>query len=253
MLSPIEQSKRTAARQAVDEYVKDGFIVGVGSGSTVVYAAERLGELVQTQNLHIKCIPTSFQAKQRRTICDSNEGSVRLVQLIAQHKLTLTSLDEHPVIDVTIDGADEVDLQLNCIKGGGGCQLQEKIVAFASKQFVVIADYRKESTQLGEQWTQGVPIEVIPMAYVPLMRKMEEFGGEPVLRMAKSKAGPVVTDNGNFVLDVNFGVISDPRALNDRLKLLPGVVEVGLFCGMAEKAFFGQTDGSFTTREASTA
>ncbi|RLN91660.1 hypothetical protein BBJ28_00006471 [Nothophytophthora sp. Chile5] len=244
MLSPIEQSKRTAARQAVDEYVKDGFIVGVGSGSTVVYAAERLGELVQTQNLHIKCIPTSFQAKQ---------AGVCLVQLIAQHKLTLTSLDEHPVIDVTIDGADEVDLQLNCIKGGGGCQLQEKIVAFASKQFVVIADYRKESTQLGEQWTQGVPVEVIPMAYVPLMRKMEELGGVPVLRMAKSKAGPVVTDNGNFVLDVNFGVIGDPRALNDRLKLLPGVVEVGLFCGMAEKAFFGQTDGSFTTREASTA
>lgn len=173
------------------------------------------------------------------------------MQLIAQHKLTLTSLDESPVIDVTIDGADEVDLQLNCIKGGGGCQLQEKIVAFAAKKFVVIADYRKESKQLGEQWTQGVPVEVIPMAYVPLMHKMEQdFGGKPVLRMAKCKAGPVVTDNGNFVLDVNFGEISDPKTLCDRLKLLPGVVEVGLFCGMAEKAFFGQVDGSFTTRVA---
>ncbi|ETN19536.1 ribose 5-phosphate isomerase A [Phytophthora nicotianae P10297] len=236
MSSPIEQSKRTAARQAVDEYVKSGFVVGVGSGSTVVYAAERLGELVKEKKLtDIKCIPTSFQAK----------------QLIAQHKLTLSSLDENPVIDVTIDGADEVDLQLNCIKGGGGCQLQEKIVAFAAKKFVVIADYRKESKQLGEQWTLGVPVEVIPMAYVPLMNKMEQdFGGKSVLRMAKSKAGPVVTDNGNFVVDVNFGVISDPKTLCDRLKLLPGVVEVGLFCGMAEKAFFGQTDGSFTTRVA---
>lgn len=107
------------------------------------------------------------------------------------------------MIDVTIDGADEVDAQLNCIKGGGACQLQEKIVAFASKTFVVIADYRKESTQLGEQWVQGVPIEVIPMAYVPLMHKLRELGGAPVLRMAKHKAGPVVTDNGNFVLDVN--------------------------------------------------
>ncbi|KAF1319637.1 Ribose 5-phosphate isomerase a, partial [Globisporangium splendens] len=234
-MSGIEDAKRTAARQAVDEYVKDGFIVGVGSGSTVVYAAERLGELVQQQKLNIKCIPTSFQSK----------------QLIAQHKLVLTSLDENPVIDVTIDGADEVDLQLNCIKGGGACQLQEKIVAHAAKKFVVIADYRKESSQLGEQWVQGVPIEVIPMAYVPLMNKLKEFGGVPVLRMAKNKAGPVVTDNGNFVLDVNFGLIDNAQALNDRIKLLPGVVEVGLFCGMAEKAFFGQADGSFTTRVAS--
>ncbi|DAZ98717.1 TPA: hypothetical protein N0F65_006749 [Lagenidium giganteum] len=235
-LSPIEQAKRTAARQAVDEYVQDGFVVGVGSGSTVVYAAERLGELAKEKNLNIKCIPTSFQSK----------------QLIAQHKLTLTSLDENPVIDVTIDGADEVDLQLNCIKGGGGCQLQEKIVAAAAKKFVVIADYRKESTRLGEQWMAGVPIEVIPMAYVPLMRQFEQMGGKAVLRMAKAKAGPVVTDNGNFVVDVHFGAIEAPQALNDRLKLLPGVVEVGLFCGMAEKAYFGQADGTITTRVAST-
>lgn len=107
------------------------------------------------------------------------------------------------MIDVTIDGADEVDAQLNCIKGGGACQLQEKIVAYAAKKFVVIADYRKESAQLGEQWVQGVPVEVIPMAYVPLMNSLREMGGAPVLRMAKQKAGPVVTDNGNFVLDVN--------------------------------------------------
>ncbi|TDH73471.1 uncharacterized protein CCR75_003088 [Bremia lactucae] len=157
MLSPIEQSKRNAARQAVDDFVQSGFIVGVGSGSTVMYAAERLGELVKDHKLtDIKCLPTSFQSR----------------QLIAQHNLTLTSLDENPLIDVAIDGADEVDLQLNCIKGGGGCQLQEKIVAFAAKQFVVIADYRKESKQLGEKWTKGVPIEVIPMAYVPLMAKL---------------------------------------------------------------------------------
>ncbi|CAI5703750.1 unnamed protein product [Peronospora effusa] len=234
MLSPIEQSKRMAARQAVDEYVQSGFVVGIGSGSTVVYAAEHLGELVKEQKLtDIRCIPTSFQSK----------------QLIAQYKLTLTSLDECPVIDVTIDGADEVDLQLNCIKGGGGCQLQEKIVAFAARKFVVIADYRKESNKLGEQWVQGVPIEVVPMAYVPLMHKMkQDFCGSPVLRMAKCKAGPVVTDNGNFVLDVNFGEISDPKTLCDHLKLLPGVAEVGLFCGMAEKVYFGQTDGSITTR-----
>ncbi|TYZ61810.1 hypothetical protein PybrP1_002292 [[Pythium] brassicae (nom. inval.)] len=233
-MSTIEDAKRTAARQAVDEYVRDGYVVGVGSGSTVVYAAERLGELVRDHQLRIQCIPTSFQSK----------------QLIAQHKLPLTSLDENPVIDVTIDGADEVDAHLNCIKGGGACQLQEKIVAHAAKKFVVIADYRKESAVLGEQWLQGVPVEVIPMAYVPLMKALADMGGAPVLRMAKHKAGPVVTDNGNFVLDVNFGLLRDPKTLSDRVKLLPGVVEVGLFCGMAEKAFFGQADGSFTTRVA---
>ncbi|TDH73567.1 uncharacterized protein CCR75_003094 [Bremia lactucae] len=236
MLSPIEQSKRNAARQAVDDFVQSGFIVGVGSGSTVMYAAERLGELVKDHKLtDIKCLPTSFQSR----------------QLIAQHNLTLTSLDENPLIDVAIDGADEVDLQLNCIKGGGGCQLQEKIVAFAAKQFVVIADYRKESKQLGEKWTKGVPIEVIPMAYVPLMGTIKQnFGGMPALRMADKKAGPVVTDNGNFVLDVNFGILNDPKTLCNHLKLLPGVVEVGLFCGMAKKVYFGQLDGSFTMRTA---
>uniref|UniRef100_M4BAQ5 ribose-5-phosphate isomerase n=1 Tax=Hyaloperonospora arabidopsidis (strain Emoy2) TaxID=559515 RepID=M4BAQ5_HYAAE len=191
----------------------------------------------------------------KRRSCQTSSVSPRLSRpnrcLIAQHKLTLTSLDESPVIDVTIDGADEVDLQLNCIKGGGGCQLQEKVVAFAAKKFVIVADYRKESKKLGEHWTQGVPVEVVPMAYVPLMRYLEEkFGGKPVLRMGKCKAGPVVTDNGNFVLDVNFGEIDDPKTLCDSLKLVPGVVEVGLFCSMAEKAFFGQTNGSVTTRVA---
>lgn len=143
-----------------------------------------------------------------------------LAQLIAQHKLPLTSLDENPVIDVTIDGADEVDLQLNCIKGGGACQLQEKIVAHAAKKFVVIADYRKESAVLGEQWVQGVPVEVVPMAYVPLMKALTEMGGAPVLRMAKQKAGPVVTDNGNFVLDVNVRA----AALSLSLPLSTGVL-----------------------------
>lgn len=199
----------------MDEYVTDGAIVGVGSGSTVVYAAERLGELVREQKLNIKCIPTSFQSKQvhSATSCSCIMTLLTVTatngQLIAENKLTLTSLDEHPVIDVTIDGADEVDLQLNCIKGGGGCQLQEKIVAFAAKRFVIIADYRKESIKLGEQWTQGVPIEVVPMAYVPLTNTLKGFGGSPVLRMAKSKAGPVVTDNGNFVLDVHVRLSAD--------------------------------------------
>ncbi|ETV96174.1 ribose 5-phosphate isomerase A, variant [Aphanomyces invadans] len=228
VMSAVESAKRLAARAAVDEFVKDGDVVGIGSGSTVVYAAERLGERVANEGLRISSIPSSFQAS----------------QLIAQHKLNLTNFDTHPVIDIAIDGADEVDTALNCIKGGGGCHLQEKIVIFNAKKFVIVADYRKESTHLGQQWTQGIPIEVVPLAYVPLMRKLKELHGTPVLRMAKAKAGPVVTDNGNLILDTHFGIIQDPESLEKTLKLLPGVVEVGLFVKMASKAFFGQADGS---------
>ncbi|ETV81996.1 ribose 5-phosphate isomerase A [Aphanomyces astaci] len=228
LMSAIESAKRLAARAAVDEFVKDGDVVGIGSGSTVVYAAERLGERVANEGLRISSIPSSFQAS----------------QLISQHKLNLTNFDSHPVIDIAIDGADEVDTALNCIKGGGGCHLQEKIVIFNAKKFVIVADYRKQSTYLGEQWTQGVPIEVVPLAYVPLIRKLKELHGAPVLRMAKAKAGPVVTDNGNLILDTHFGILQDPASLEKTLKMLPGVVEVGLFVQLASKAFFGQADGS---------
>ncbi|KAL0587324.1 hypothetical protein ABG067_002940 [Albugo candida] len=232
--NPLKNAKRMAARKAVDEYVRDNMIVGIGSGSTIVYAIERLSELVRDGTLtHIECIPTSFQAK----------------QLLQEYKLSITSLDEHPVIDVAIDGADEVDSALNCIKGGGGCQLQEKIVAYNSKVFVIVADSRKKSTQLGEKWTQGVPIEVSPVAYVPIMKLIEQrLEGESVLRMAQSKVGPVVTDNGNFILDTDFGRIENPQELHDHLVKIPGVIGVGLFCGMAQKAFFGEQNGSVTVR-----
>merc|ERR1712083_522007 len=133
----------------------------------------------------------------------------------------------------TIDGADEVDINLNCIKGGGGCQTQEKIIASCSKQFVVVADYRKDATTLCEKWKKGVPVEVIPLAYVPVMKKIETMGGKPKLRMAKSKAGPLVTDNGSFILDVDFGLVKEVEKLNQSLMMIPGVVETGLFVNMA--------------------
>jgi len=141
-----------------------------------------------------------------------------------------------------------VDKHLNCIKGGGGCQTQEKIVASCSKQFVVVADYRKDSSILGEQWKKGVPIEVFPFVYVPLMKKFEKLGGKPKLRMAVNKAGPVITDNGNFVIDVDFGLIQNAAELNFKLRSIPGVVETGLFVGMVTKAYFGNKDGSIKSR-----
>ncbi len=232
--SGIDAAKRKAAYAAVDEFVRSGMNVGIGSGSTVVFAVERLEQLTKAKKLSgLTCVPTSFQSK----------------ILITQAGLVCSDSNETPELDVAIDGADEVDAELNCIKGGGGCQAQEKIVAACAKKFVVVADYRKESSKLGQKWAKGVPIEVLPMAYKLLMRRVSEGKGTPVLRMASKKAGPVVTDNGNFIVDANFGVIDDPKALMTSLTLVPGVVEVGLFVGMACKAFFGQQDGSVTTRE----
>jgi ribose 5-phosphate isomerase A len=143
-----------------------------------------------------------------------------------------------------IDGADECDPCLNLIKGGGGCQLQEKIVAACGRKMVVIADYRKKSQELGEQWKKGIPIEVVPMAYVPVMNNLKSFGLDPVLRMAQNKAGPVVTDNSNFVVDAKFSQPHNWDLLETKLSRTPGIVETGLFVGFANVAYFGMEDGS---------
>ena len=169
-----------------------------------------------------------------------------LSQLILSNGLRLSDLNETPELDVAIDGADEVDPALNCIKGGGACQTQEKLVAAAAAQFVIVADYRKRSRELGTEWAKGVPIEVLPIAHECVSRRLRALGGAPTLRMAVAKAGPVVTDNGGFVLDCVFGAgaLAKPSKLSDTIKLLPGVLEVGLFCGMAQRAYFGEKDGT---------
>jgi ribose 5-phosphate isomerase A len=148
-------------------------------------------------------------------------------------------------VDVAIDGADEVNVRLDCIKGGGGCQTQEKLVAANAKRFVVIADSRKQSSALGRAWTSGVPVEVLPAARVTVALRVAELGGRAVLREGgKAKAGPAVTDQGNIILDCDFGVIDNPQELDDRLRAIVGVVETGLFVSMADHAYFGQPDGS---------
>uniref|UniRef100_A0A671R3Z6 Ribose-5-phosphate isomerase n=2 Tax=Sinocyclocheilus anshuiensis TaxID=1608454 RepID=A0A671R3Z6_9TELE len=229
-----EEAKKLAAYAAVDTHIQNNQVVGVGSGSTIVYAVDRLAERVRQEKLNIVCVPTSFQAR----------------QLILQHGLTLSDLERHPELDVAIDGADEVDAALTLIKGGGGCLTQEKIVAGCAKHFIVIADYRKDSKALGQQWKKGVPVEVIPMAYVPVSRAIaRRFGGEAVLRMAVSKAGPVVTDNSNFILDWKFEHAQKWKEVNTAIKMIPGVVETGLFVGMAERVYFGMEDGSVKTRD----
>lgn len=224
----IELGKKNAAFKAVEDNVKKNMILGIGSGSTVVYAVNKIMEINQNNNLNLKCIPTSFQS----------------LQLIIESGLTLVSLHQYPEIDLDIDGADEIDKDLNLIKGGGGCLVQEKIVASSSKKLVIIADYTKKSEYLGEHWKRGVPIEVIPLAYVSITKKLEKLGGIPRLRMAQAKAGPVISDNGNFIIDVDFGKIKNPQELNLKLLQIPGVVDSGIFVNMASKAYIGQKDGT---------
>ncbi|ORY84485.1 putative RKI1-D-ribose-5-phosphate ketol-isomerase [Protomyces lactucae-debilis] len=232
-LAPVEASKRLAAHKAVDDHFpKDAKVIGIGSGSTVIYAVERI--LMRDDTSQITFIPTGFQSK----------------ELITGGRLRLGEIDGFPVIDVAFDGADEVDANLQCIKGGGACLFQEKLVASCAKKFVIVADYRKNSKQLGEKWAQGIPIEVVPLAHAKVIRDLLEMGAqEPALRMGgKAKAGPVLTDNGNFIIDAPFPLGKDPKTLEHDIKQLVGVVECGLFVGMAEVAYFGNEDGSVDVR-----
>ncbi|EPS97105.1 hypothetical protein FOMPIDRAFT_39757 [Fomitopsis schrenkii] len=239
VLSPttvVEQSKRLAAWTAVDRHVLPEYkVIGIGSGSTVPYVVERIVAQGRALNKDRVFIPTSFQSK----------------ELIVNAQLLLGDVDQYPVIDVTIDGADEVDETLNCVKGGGACHLREKVLAEAADTFILVADYRKNSDVLGKNFKQGIPIEVAQFAYAKVLQNVHSLGSPgAVLRMAKFKAGPVVTDNGNFVIDAPFPeeMMRDPYTLLKRLKMLTGVVEVGLFCHMAKAAYFGNQDGSVTVK-----
>ena len=173
-MTHLKAAKALAGAAAVDNHVgAETKVVGVGSGSTIVFAVQRLAEKVKEEGLNIRCVPTSFQAR----------------QLILEHGLVLSDLECEGRIDLTIDGCDEADTNLCLIKGGGGCQTQEKIVAEYSDKFVVIADYRKNSSALGEAWDY-IPLEVVPMAYTPVSRTITAVhGGSVKLRMAKNKVG----------------------------------------------------------------
>nr|XP_002127897.1 ribose-5-phosphate isomerase-like [Ciona intestinalis] len=224
----VENAKRVAAFTAANNFVQNGYVIGVGSGSTIEYAVERIAERVEAENLKVTCVPTSFQAR----------------ELILKYKLSLSDLDRHSKLDVAIDGADEVDEQFTLIKGGGGCLTQEKIVAAAAKKFVVIADFRKKSTNLGENWKKGIPIEVVPMAILQIQNKIKEkYGGICTIRLAKSKAGPVITDNGMMIVDWQFDKSHNWSEVHQFIKLIPGVVETGIFFNMADIVIYGTENG----------
>jgi ribose 5-phosphate isomerase A len=203
--------KKEVGEKAV-EYVKDGMVVGLGTGSTVFYTITALGQLVQ-QGLSIKGVPTSEQTK----------------KLAIELGIPLVSFDEIEQIDVVIDGADEVDPELNLIKGGGGALLREKIIAASAKTFIVVADSVKNVDILG---TFPLPIEVVPFGYEMTVKHIRELGGSPKLR--QKDGTPYLTDNGNYIIDSSFQEITYPRELEKTLNLIPGVVDNGLFVGMAD-------------------
>jgi ribose 5-phosphate isomerase A len=217
----VEKAKKNAALEAV-KHVKDGFIVGLGSGSTAAYAIKEIGKRIKKEELHILGVPTSYQA----------------LLLAVKHRIQITTLEEHPTLDLTIDGADQIDEELNIIKGMGGALAREKIVASASKELVIVADESKRVKILGEN-NHLVPIEVLPLAAPVLMHKIKESGGKPTLREGIKKVGPLITDNGNLIIDAEFGLIRNPAQLECKLKALPGVVETGLFVKMADIIYLG--------------
>jgi ribose 5-phosphate isomerase A len=216
-----DQEKQIAARAAV-ELVQAGSIVGLGSGSTSTYAVRFLSERVR-DGLKIVGIPTSRQTK----------------RLAEQLGIPLATLDEHPEIDIDIDGADEIDPQLNLIKGGGGAFLREKIIASVSSRFIVIADSAKQVKRVGRF---PLPVEVVPFAQSLIKTQIEAMGAKVSLRNY-AYGNPYVTDEGHHILDCTFGEIPDPPALAEKLCHIPGVVEHGLFIGMAELALIGK-DGN---------
>jgi ribose 5-phosphate isomerase A len=213
-----EREKEIAGRAAA-QLVRDGEVVGLGTGSTAYFAVVALGERVKA-GLKIIGIPTSVQT----------------ADLAGRVGIQLTTLDEHPEIDITIDGADEVDPQLRLIKGGGGALTREKVIASASKKMVVVADSSKMVMVLGKF---PLPVEVIAFARTVVERKIVALGGSPKLRL-KPDGSPFLTDNGNQILDCSFGKIDDPPGLAQALSDTPGIVEHGLFIGLAKVALVGR-------------
>ena len=223
-MSWIEEARKRAASEAV-KHVKDGFTIGLGSGNTAAYAIKEIGRKIQKEKWRILGVPTSHQA----------------FRLAVSSGIPITTLEEHPQLDLTIDGADQIDEDLNLIKGMGGALTREKIVACATKQLIIVADQTKLVVKLGKN--QPLPIEVLPFSLPMVMPKIEKMGGKPILREGEGKVGPVVTDNGNLIVDADFGPIESPKELDSELKSIPGVIETGLFIDMADVVYVGKPEG----------
>ncbi|MBD3229532.1 MAG: ribose 5-phosphate isomerase A [Candidatus Lokiarchaeota archaeon] len=217
-----EKEKFNAAKSSL-ENIKDGMVVGIGSGSTVAILIELLGKKIREEKMDILTVPTSYQVQ----------------QLLIKEKLSITTLDEHPDLDIAIDGADEVNENLDLIKGGGAALTREKIVDSCTDNLIIIVDSSKLVEKIGEQFR--VPIEIIPMALPLVKKKLKALSNDFKLRMAEKKLGPVITDNGNFIIDVKISDLSNKnlKEVEKNLNSIPGVVENGLFIDMTKLVYVG--------------
>ncbi|MEL6191990.1 MAG: ribose-5-phosphate isomerase RpiA [Bacteroidota bacterium] len=213
--------KKVAAEKAMT-LVQDGMTLGLGTGSTAYFFLEELGKAIN-DGLKIKGLATSTATE----------------KTAAKFNIPLISLDEVQKLDLTIDGADEIDPRLQLIKGGGGALFREKIIAGISDRVVIIADSSKYHSNLGHF---PLPVEVVPFSWKVSCAGISEMGTEPVLRMENQT--PFTTDNGNYILDCQFDSIQEPSELHQQLKMVPGVVETGLFVDMANQVILGAADGS---------
>ena len=222
---------KKAAGQEAAALVRDGMALGLGTGSTTAYALAAIGRRIEDEGLDVRGVPTSFAAE----------------RLARRHGIPLTTLDDDPQLDLAIDGADEVDDDLRLIKGRGGAHAREKVVATQAERFVVVADPTKEVDQLGT--AQPLPVEVLPMAVTPISDALRNWDASPELRGADAKDGPVVTDQGLWIVDAHFpDGIDDPDALNRFLNARPGVLDHGLFLDLATDVIVGHPDGTTTHR-----
>ncbi|MEM2874725.1 MAG: ribose-5-phosphate isomerase RpiA [Candidatus Hadarchaeales archaeon] len=215
--------KKTAARAAA-ERVEDGMLVGLGTGTTASEAIKKIAE--------------------RKPDCSFVPSSSSTEKLARELRLKLTDLKYGMKLDLMIDGADEVDPELNMIKGHGGAHTREKILAMAARRVIIVVDRTKLVRRLGER--MPVPVEVIPFAHEKTMENLEKIGGRPMLRTAGG--APFVTDNGNYVVDVKFGRIDKPSELELRINSMPGVVENGIFVGLADEVIVGHEGGCCAIR-----
>ena len=229
-MSWVEAAKRAAIHKALEE-IGDARVVGIGSGTTLELLVSELAVTLRARAPELKLVPTSRQIE----------------AAIIKAGLKATSPNEVTEIDLALDGADQVASQtLDLIKGGGAALAREKIVDDAAKRLIVVVDERKLTRTLGSG--QPVPVEVMPFARRLVMSKLTELGGKPVLRH-EQKASPVVTDNGNFVVDVDFGPIDDAPKLDNQLKSIPGLVETGLFLNMTDRVYVGLRNGAVQVLE----
>jgi ribose 5-phosphate isomerase A len=223
-MTSMDDLKRQAGIHAADQ-VQSGMVVGLGHGSTAIHAVRRIAERLQSGDLRdILGVPCSAQV-------EKDAGALGI---------PLTTLEQHPVIDLTIDGADEVDPRLELIKGGGGALTREKIVAQASQQEIIIVDHSKLVPALGTGW--AIPIEVIPFGYGSQQAFLEGLGAAVKQRL-KADGTPFITDQGNLILDARFGPLTDPAGLATILKARTGIVEHGLFIGFATQVIVADTSG----------